>query len=221
MKNKKMLKMGATLALVGAIGVGGTLAYLSDSSSELKNTFVFTDENIHMKLDETIFGVAPNPNDESTRFDSTEGTQNYDKVNPSQRIKKDPVVRLYNTANAWVYLTVKDADDNVDVLEYNTGVGDSWEEITDTDEFNIPENTRVFKLKEYVPANTAANGFAEGAYISQAIFDEVKADATLDNKRTSADIVIKAAAVQHDGIEESEARIEGLRLLGITQKTSE
>ena len=53
--NKK--KLGVTLgslALVGAIGFGATLAYLSDTAGTLTNTFVVGD-NISIELDEAKY----------------------------------------------------------------------------------------------------------------------------------------------------------------------
>ena len=53
MKMKKIVATGSALALTAAVAVGGTLAWLQDTSETVTNTFVWSaDNNINLTLDE-------------------------------------------------------------------------------------------------------------------------------------------------------------------------
>ena len=224
MKNKKLIKMGVSLALVGVIGVGATLALLTDGADMLTNKFTFTDGEVNMQLDETIAGTKvgeTDVTDKNTRFISgandKRDIQDYGVVYPDQVIAKDPVVRLYNTLDAYVYVTVDDPADDINVTSYNNN---QWSEITSQlTGYNL-EGKKVFMLNTIEVANDAENAFDSNAFVTQPIFKTVKVKGTLSNKGTSVNIVVKAAAVQADEVTESTAREKAMVLLGIS-KTQE
>ncbi len=53
MNKKKLVTTFGSLALVGVIGVGASLAYLSDKTNTLTNTFTIG-SNIDITLDEAL-----------------------------------------------------------------------------------------------------------------------------------------------------------------------
>ena len=121
MKNKKALKMGLSLLLVGVVGVGATLAYLSDKTDTMTNTFTVgkgydnTDENSQaLVLDETALnGAAINSNFPA---DSGEAGRTLDGVNytftPGADYLKDPDVHLRaDSVASYIFVKVEGLDD--------------------------------------------------------------------------------------------------------------
>lgn len=114
MKNKKLISMAASLALVAVIGVGATLAYLSDTTGPKKNTF--TVGKVAADL------VEKNGNDEDWD-DSVDGKDMY----PGQTVTKKPILTIdKDAADCYAYLMVK----GVDALEAEgfevTGWDSNW-----------------------------------------------------------------------------------------------
>ena len=72
-KNKKMFTMVGSLALVGAVAVGATLAYLSDNTSTITNTFT-VGNNISVQISEK--DIDGNPSDR-VNVQDTADEQNY------------------------------------------------------------------------------------------------------------------------------------------------
>ena len=92
MNKKKLITMLTALALVGAIGVGATLAYLSDKTQELTNTFTFTNANIDITLDEAKVDENTNKALEDGSRISEGDKQDYKNIIPGMIIDKDPTV---------------------------------------------------------------------------------------------------------------------------------
>lgn len=115
MKNGKFAKRGVAsksmamiLALVLVVGctVGGTLAYLMDTTASVTNTF--TVGNIDIELAETT------------------GTQY--KMVPGNTITKDPKVTVKADSEAsWVFVKVEEANNVDGFLTY--GIADGWTEL--------------------------------------------------------------------------------------------
>lgn len=92
MKKKALIATCAAVALVAAVGIGSTLAYFTDSASEM-NTVTFG--HVDITLDE--------PN-----FDTEDGEQDNAifHVTPNQEITKDPTITALAGSEA-MYLRVK------------------------------------------------------------------------------------------------------------------
>ena len=130
MKMKNMLIGGMSLALVACISIGGTLAYLSDTTTEVKNTFTF-DSSIDIDLKEH------NKNDwneeenewEETSWDKWVVQNSYPDVLPNDEIQKDPTVKINKVPNTGMNLYVV-----VNGLPYamTANINDTdWEKIAD------------------------------------------------------------------------------------------
>lgn len=104
MKKKSLLTMVVALALVGAVGVGATLAYLSDTTTTLTNTFT-VGSGIDISQDES---------DESTPDDDTDRTEegnDYNDIQPGDVLVKDPTVTVKaNSSECYVFMQVEGAD---------------------------------------------------------------------------------------------------------------
>ena len=123
MNKKKLLTMVLALVLIGAVGVGATLAYFTDNDSA---TNVVTMGHVDVELTEPGFDT------EDGEADNT-----ISDVTPGQVIAKDPTITLdAESLDAYVRvkLTVEGLDDNaaaavlgaLDIQEGWTLVGDYY-----------------------------------------------------------------------------------------------
>lgn len=88
---KKVVAAMMSVALVAAVGIGGTLAYLSSTSNDVKNTFTvgkgFDDtDGQALIVDEWLL--------DGTADDRTQEDQTYENMTPGYVEKKDPTARL-------------------------------------------------------------------------------------------------------------------------------
>lgn len=92
MNKKKVLTLVAALALVGAVGIGATLAYFTDSDAE---TNVITMGHVDIDLDEPEFDK---PVDDPSTPDVDESQEEKDNtiedITPGQTIVKDPTITV-------------------------------------------------------------------------------------------------------------------------------
>lgn len=101
MKKKTLaLVLALTLLVVGV--VGGTLAWLTDQTAEVKNTFTVGDINIGL----------------------TETTADY-KMVPGNTIAKDPTVTVKaNSEACWLFVKVTESTDLKDFITY--AIAEGW-----------------------------------------------------------------------------------------------
>lgn len=132
MKKKQIAQLGVALGLVGAIGVGGTLALMTQTSNAVVNTFtvgnalvdgdITLDEAKMKNAEEGAGGVyevsRTNPSDDSgyeyNKLGGTERVQanHYVDLQPDDDIYKDPTVHIAkDTADCYVFINVSGIDD--------------------------------------------------------------------------------------------------------------
>lgn len=132
--NKKLVITLVSVALVGAVGVGSTLAYLTAKTETVTNTFtvgdVFYDEelgngilehiidpaeeagvNEYVLLDNDDKAIVTNDADDANwTKDNSTTTMDYTKLYPAQKIAKDPTVFLgKDSMDAYVFVKVEGA----------------------------------------------------------------------------------------------------------------
>lgn len=196
--NKKLMKTIGCLALVGAIGVGATLAYLSDSTSTLKNTFV-----IGNGIDITL--TEQDVNDPTKRVEEG-NTQEYPELVPGVEYVKDPTTTVMaNSNDCYVFMYVEGADEFVKYDVDGDKKGD----------FIIQE----WGNRDWVKVSSKEGEELDGWYCHVAIVPEKTQDQDLTplfnkvavgqyskvvNKDIPA-IVIKSVAVQADGLTREQA----------------
>lgn len=78
MRNKRIIALAGTVALVGVVGVGATLAYFTDTDNTLNTV---TMGHVDIDLDEPIFSAE---NENNT----------IENVTPNQTITKDPTITV-------------------------------------------------------------------------------------------------------------------------------
>lgn len=99
---KKTLALVLALTLLVAGVVGGTLAWLTDQTAEVKNTFTVGDINI----------------------DLTETNRDY-KMVPGNTIAKDPTVTVKaNSEACWLFVKVTESTDLKDFITY--AIAEGW-----------------------------------------------------------------------------------------------
>ena len=99
---KKTLALVLALTLLVAGVVGGTLAWLTDQTAEVKNTFTVGDINIGL----------------------TETTADY-KMVPGNTIAKDPTVTVKaNSEACWLFVQVTESTDLKDFITY--AIAEGW-----------------------------------------------------------------------------------------------
>lgn len=175
MKNKKLVSMVVSLALVAVVGVGATLAYFTDSQAAT-NTITMGHVDIDLK--------EPN-------FEGGEEGGTITGIVPGDVIAKDPTV------------TVESGSEDL-YLRLDVTVTEGFEEILATNDdgtykylnnLNTADWKQVGNYFYYNKVLTAGDKVT--------LFDEVVIPAEWDNTVAdkSFDIVVKAEAIQADNVE--------------------
>lgn len=198
MNKKKLAKLGVSLALVGAIGVGSTLAYLSSQSERLKNSIVIGDgfnDNDPTKpaiiLDETFWKNSPedvNHNKSPYDDEKTCDGNTYSNVLAGSTLTKDPTVRVRaDSPEAYVFIKVKGLDSLVAKRNKNdekvfdvsintqnwTKYKDDKELIGEEDDGGLDGVYFYGKVDENTIINVTHATEDKGYYSTQALFNNI------------------------------------------------
>lgn len=120
---KKTLTILATLALVAAISIGGTLAYLTAKTDAVTNTF--TVGNVAITLDESKL------ENDGTLDTATRVQTNSYKMIPGNTVAKDPAVAVTAGSEAcWLFVKVEETTGLTNYLSYT--VDTNWTALTGT-----------------------------------------------------------------------------------------
>jgi len=206
MKARKILVSLAALALVAAISIGGTIAYLT-SNDEVVNTF--TVGNVAIKLDEAEANA-----DGSLVAGAARVKANSYKLLPGHTYNKDPMVTvLSGSETSYIKMTVTFSKANeLDAIFAPTGAeltsifngydAANWTYKGNTK--NTTDNTRTYEFwyKEAVGAPTADVAL-------DALFDSITVPGTITNEQLKTiegmTITVNAYAIQADGFANAEA----------------
>lgn len=123
---KKALTMAAVLLLVLALGIGGTLAYLTSKSDTITNTFTVGNVSISLtehQYDETNFAQVKKGID-GTPVSVTDNGQSY-KLIPGTIYYKDPTVTVdANSENCYLFVKLEKLHNPDTYLEYTNKLTD-------------------------------------------------------------------------------------------------
>ena len=196
MKNKKLVSMVVSLSLVGLIGVGSTMAYLSSITATITNTFT-VGSNVAITLHETSNGTNGGTAGEET----TTGNE-YTGMMPGVNEMKDPtVVVTANSSETYVYMEVKGLDANDLVGLEIDGIDSNWTKVG-TDK--TLDGIYVYNTK--VASATTPTELAP-------LFNTIGLANTVNEEVKVIDITVRAAAIQSAGFEnEAAARAEAVKL---------
>ena len=197
MKNTKLVATLGAVALVAAVGLGSTLAYLTDTTDTVTNTFTFG--NVTFDLDgglresevvrdtdttsDTYGQYIDNDGDDWTVDD----TQGYTDLYPGETVFKDPTVLLDSDSNdAWVFAKVV-----YDKEQFSINYSANWAVIDtlSTDDYDFVAKTDA----------VMAGGDNSTIFTDVTVSEGVELDDELNP------ITITAAAVQSIGFADSAA----------------
>lgn len=148
MKNKKLLKAGISLLLVGVVGVGATLAFLTDKTDPVTNTFTIgkgynndDPDSQALVLDET--NTSTEVDEKWSNFgDRTISGNTYEFI-PGGEYIKDPTVHLRtDSVDSYIFVKITGLDEMlapIDGTTYYNSVdfnGDNWIKVDDTAGYN-------------------------------------------------------------------------------------
>lgn len=186
MKARKILVSLAALALVAAISIGGTLAYLT-STAKVENTF--TVGNVSITLDEAKV------NEYGTKVENADRVPgNEYKLIPGHTYTKDPTIHVGGLSeNCYLFVKVEnglgDAESTIATQMVNLG----WKPVdnqTGVYAWHGTTEGAMNATRAIVTANTDVKVFDTFTFGSQA-------DPT---QYTNAEIVVTAYAIQADGL---------------------
>lgn len=161
-KNKKMFTMVGSLALVGAVAVGATLAYLSDNTGTITNTFTLGND-IEIKLDETDITNPTGPRTET-------GNEYLDMQSGVPKTKDPMTTVIANSNDCYVFMKVEGAQKFIDHDVDGDGAGD-FEILGWSNQWKKVLNTNA--------TNTDLDASKDGYYVYNGIVEESTADTPL------------------------------------------
>lgn len=221
-KNKIMLSVVSGL-LVAAVAVGGTLAYLSDKSNMVTNTFNVgagyeedNDGHVGLWLDEV---------DIAKPGSRTEIGNEYEDLQPGSIVEKDPTFHLTaGSTDSYVFAQVTGVDEMIKAGYYFTVVkpeklvdpaasafNEKWVKVAD----NGVEGDAGFNgLYIYKDGD---DGIVSGGEAMEAMFNWVKLGSDVDNEEFAAiapsAVDIRGVAVQSANLTAEEAQVEAEKIL--------
>lgn len=219
MKKKSILLTLTAVVLAMAIGVGGTIAYFTSTTTEVQNTF--TVGNVAITLDEAKVDYA---DDKWTANNSVPRvTENrYENVYPGAHLPKDPTIHVaansqdayvamkvvISEAGAWLALAEDHADLNNLENVFEGYIEADWSKIA----FNYDEAadtlTYVYMWEQgKVSANDNLTLFTAMNIPEELSSEEI---ATIDGFTVTA----TGYAVQAQGVDAETAKAELLKLAG-------
>lgn len=129
MKKKSMI---AVVAVVFALcfAIGGTLAWLIDTTSEVKNTFTVGDINIEL--------WEHDYESDTLGSDTVTGNDNY-KMIPGDTLPKDPyVIVKANSEACWLFVKVEKSNNFDDFMTCD--IADGWTALNDADNDGVADD---------------------------------------------------------------------------------
>lgn len=224
MKKKQLAKLGVTLGLVAAVGVGGTLAALSQTSTTVENTFS-VGSNIEandINLKETPVEADGKGNyKKQDNADLTSDGNAYSNILPKASLSKDPTVFFNKTdvkdglPDMYMFVKVSGlktlATNGITVRDGKWGT--SWKKMTDqgvidTEEYDKTDLDGIYVYEvtngsyKVTPSELTLEN---DKYKFQPIFTELVAGDNLNMDATMNTVKVQACAVQYDNMSLKEA----------------
>ena len=178
-KAKKVLLLALCAVLLVGATIAGTVAYLTSTTTEVKNTF--TAGNVTITLDEakvTEYGVKDG--------DSRVSANKY-KLIPGHTYVKDPTIHVdANSEDCWIFAKVVDGLDDASAITINDG----WTQVATTDDDGV-----VYAYQTKMSAGSSATLFNEFTFAQNANPETYKtASITIIGYAVQADSFATAAA---------------------------
>lgn len=193
MNAKKIVTAGLALVMVAGISVAGTLAFLTDDTDLVKNTF--TVGNVNITLDEA--NVDKKDAEGVDNSSVARDTANTYKLIPGGTYDKDPIVHV-----------TKDSEPCWVIVDVNNGLREAEEAVEDlgTIAQQITKNGWTEKDGYYYKEVTAdqLKAVEEGETLDLTVFTKFAIKGDLEDATyealANAEITIKAFAIQSEGV---------------------
>lgn len=239
MTKKRIMMAAMSAGLVGVVGIGGTLAYLSATDGPVKNTFTvgkgyIPDDKGHtgLYLDETEYTYNPDIKKNVETGERTEQGNKYENLYPGNSFIKDPKVTMVGgSVESYVFVKVEGVEGLEKIIEPETenqvfDIKDwstsSWIKLDEEGKFIVDGEGDGY----YVYAGQLATDFVvdvstktekEPVQLPEAVFNTIAindVDVLPDNADVTAEAVtVKACAVQatdtRQGVEVAFAQAKG------------
>lgn len=192
MKMKKTLTAVVALALVAAVSVAGTMAYLTAQTGEVRNTFTAGSLGADMKLELLETPAQQGTDGQYTLTGETPVAQGqkYENVLPGSTNAKDPHVNVTGlTTDAYLFVEVVNNDSNI-IAEVDST---NWTEVP-----GATPKTEDAKVYMYKADGKVANGTNLNK-VSVLKDDQFKVNDNLTGNVTFQDIVVKSYICQAAG----------------------
>ncbi|WP_027422347.1 hypothetical protein [Lachnobacterium bovis] len=240
MNKKKMVTVLGSATLIGAIGIGGSLAYLTAKTDQVSNAFTLGN-GIYIKLLESEVGTEEKGTDENGNLlpgvahplegeaygYDLDGKDNwtveenkYESVHPGETVYKDPTVLVdKDSENAYIYVTVKNAstlaEDNSTQYQINVNLGDEEGNGADWELVKADDvkDVLIYRHKGLGEAGKNYTLFTN-ARIRGDKPGEVKPEKLKD-------LDVKAYAVQAHGVRQATADAEAIKLIKASASESQ
>lgn len=213
MKKTKLLTTLGAVALIGAIGVGSTFAYLTAETTAVTNTFTVGNVNFDEKLNGGLSESAVERGKSGLYEDADkEGvwgvkTNNYTKLTAGEVVYKDPTAHMAaDSEDAYLFMRVY----NTEATKTVNGVAVKYFDDIDIDTTKWEEVGRADNYIDYVYKEAAVAGkhYTLFEHVTMGNIDEN--DVTKDENgkvtgTTIPQIIIKACAVQRRGLTQGDA----------------
>lgn len=218
MKKRKIMMSVMSAALVGVVAIGGTLAYMSDKSNQVTNTFNLgsgyeedDDDHIGLWLDEVDI-----TNPESR----TEIGNEYKELLPGSVVEKDPTFHLTaGSTDSYVFAQVTGVDAMIKAGYFFTVEGPEkladpessafnakWEKVADNGDDTDAGFDGIYLYKDGV------DNVVSGGEAMEPMFNWVKLSSELENEAfagiTPSSVDIRGVAIQSANLTREEAQAE-------------
>lgn len=194
MKKSKLFAVVGACALIGAIGVGSTFAYLTAETDEVVNTFTVGSVNFDDELGNGIMEheVARDENGDYTIPEDADWVTevDYKDIIPGETVAKDPTVFITDdSVDCYLFVTVTNNEEKATINFDNENLG--WKV------FQATDKNGVTILYRTVAQDLASKQFT--VFESVTFSEEVTAEDELGN------IEVSAVAIQQKGFEDAKA----------------
>lgn len=225
MKKKKLMMAAVSASLVGVVAIGGTLAYLSDKSNTVTNTFNvgsgYTEEGDHVGLWLDEKDIALSTEETVVR---TEIGNEYEELLPGSIVEKDPTFHLTTgSTDSYVFAQVTGVDEMIaagyfftvdepeKLVDPENAFNGKWEKVADN---GVAGDAGYNGLYIY---NDGVDGLVSGGEAMEPMFNWVKLGSDLVNEEFEAikpsAVDIRGVAVQSANLTADEAQVEAEKIL--------
>lgn len=204
MKKKNLITTVASVAMVGVIAVGSTLAYLSANDGTLTNTFTFANDivvDVYENTDETSYVSKTGANESGVVGSGVDvdGGIAYSNLIPGQELSKKVDLDVDTTFETYLYVNIKAEGEATNVMKINDVTRDWTAVQVDENGYgiyrkanNVSENTDAINVFNTVIVPDV-EGSTSGQSIKNIVIDVWAAQASAFENSGAAD----AAATEY------------------------